>query len=147
MLTDICYYYLRYIYNNKYLLTLTVLTSILYRYTLNNNNKYLLTLTVLTSMLSRYIHRHSCHGPTTPFFLIFCWTVNVNRYLLLLFKVYLDTFEVRTVNVNRYLLLLFKVYLDNIEVRTVSANRYLLLLFKVYLGNIEVRTVNVLYII
>jgi hypothetical protein len=28
--------------NNKYLLTLTVLTSILSRYPLNNNNKYLL---------------------------------------------------------------------------------------------------------
>ena len=40
--------------NNKYLLKLTVLTSMLSRYTLNNNNKYLLTLTVLTSMLSRY---------------------------------------------------------------------------------------------
>jgi len=41
--------------------------------------------------------------------------------------------EVRTVNVNIYLLLLFKVYLDNIEVRTVNVNRYLLLLCKVYL--------------
>jgi hypothetical protein len=57
-------------------------------------------------------------------------TANVNRYLLLLFKVYLDNIEVRTVNVNIYLLLLFKVYLDNIEVRTVNVNRYLLLLFK-----------------
>jgi GH18 family chitinase len=40
--------------NNKYMLTLTVLTSMLSRYTLNNSNKYQLTLTVLTSMLSRY---------------------------------------------------------------------------------------------
>jgi hypothetical protein len=40
--------------NNKYLLTFAVLTSKLSRYTLNNNNKYLLTLTVLTSILSRY---------------------------------------------------------------------------------------------
>jgi hypothetical protein len=74
------------------MLTLTVFTSMLSRYTLNNNNKYLLTLR----------------------------TINVSRYLLLLSKVYLDNIEVRTVNVNRYLLLLFKVYLDNIEVRTVN---------------------------
>ena len=58
--------------NNKYMLTLTVLTSKVYRYTLNNNNKYLLKLTVLTSMLSRYTHRRSWHGLTTPFFLTFC---------------------------------------------------------------------------
>jgi hypothetical protein len=60
-------------------------------------------------------------------------TVNVNKYLLLLFKVYLDNIEVRTVNFNRYLLLLFKVYLDNIEVRTVNVNRHLLLLFKLHI--------------
>jgi hypothetical protein len=47
--------------------------------------------------------------------------------------IYTDNIEVRTVNVNGYLLLLFKVYLDNIEVRTVNVNRYLLLLFKVHL--------------
>jgi hypothetical protein len=40
--------------NNKYLLTLTVLTSILSRYTLNNNNKYILALAVLSSMLFKY---------------------------------------------------------------------------------------------
>ena len=44
--------------------------------------------------------------------------------------IYTDNIEVRTVNVNRYLLLLFKVYLDNIEVRTVNVNRYLLFFFK-----------------
>ena len=40
--------------------------------------------------------------------------------------IYTDNIEVRTVNVNRYLLLLFKVYVDNIEVRIVNVNRYLL---------------------
>ena len=47
--------------------------------------------------------------------------------------IYTDNIEVRIVNVNRYLLLLFKVYQEKIEERTVNVNIYLLLLFKVHL--------------